>query len=648
MSGGPTEVPWSSGPQLAQICDDALGRAVALREQIRGLDAGSLQTLPAFNDMAQALDSAYGWSGLMFQVHPSEEVRNAARDCEQRLSKFQSEIYLDRDLYEALARAGTAGLAEGADRAKSKLVEEFERAGVDRDDATRKRLADIQEELVELSQVYQQNVREDVRSIRVKPDALEGLPADFVAAHPAGEDGLVQLTTDYPDFIPFETYSSNEPTRRDLYVAFVSRAYPANVDVLTKILKLREEYAKTLGYDTWAAYHAADKMVKTAARIESFLAELVTAAKPAVDHDRDVLLARKREDSADATAIQMWDRFYYVSKVREEQFAFDARDVRPYFPYEQVKQGILELYGELFGLRFVALPDAPVWHESVDAYALHADGREIGRFYLDMHPREGKFKHAAMFPMQTGLSTGRTPVAALVCNFPGPSESDAGLMEHTDVVTFFHEFGHLVHHLLGSGTPWMRLSGLNVEWDFVETPSQLLEEWAWTPEVLQRFAKHVDTGEPIPVEMVQRMKAADELGKGLHIMRQLYYTAFSYFLHTQDPNRLNLEQFAATIAREYSPFPIPPDAHIYANFGHLVGYSSAYYTYQWSLVMAKDLFTRFQAEGILSPAVAEAYRRAILEPGATKDAAELVEDFLGRPYSIDAYREWLTAPAVMP
>jgi thimet oligopeptidase len=214
-------------------------------------------------------------------------------------------------------------------------------------------------------------------------------------------------------------------------------------------------------------------------------------------------------------------------------------------------------------------------------------------------------------------------------------------MEHKQVVTFFHEFGHLVHQMLARGSTWSTLAGINVEWDFVEAPSQLLEEWAYEPSVLGRFALHYESNEPIPAELVKKLKSAEEFGKGMHLMRQIFYTAFSFYLHNRNPEKIDLEAFSNEIYRDYSPYPAVKGGHIYANFGHLMGYSSMYYTYQWSLVIAKDLFTRFSTEGILNPDVAKAYRDAILVPGGSKDANQLVEDFLGRPYSLDAYGAWL-------
>ncbi len=271
---------------------------------------------------------------------------------------------------------------------------------------------------------------------------------------------------------------------------------------------------------------------------------------------------------------------------------------------------------------------------------MFADGKELGRFWLDMHPRADKFKHAAMFPIQTGLdgASETTPFAALVCNFPAPTDTDHALMTHDDVVTFFHEFGHLIHHLTARG-PTVKLAADN-EGDFIEAPSQLLEEWAWRPEILQRFAKHIDTNEPIPAELVAKMKQADGFGRGMDLMRQIFLSAYSWFIHVEDPATIDFEAFTTAMYKRYSPYPRPEVDHLFASFGHLTDYSSNYYTYQWSLAIAKDLYTRFAANP-MDAAIARDYRTKVLAAGATKDAADLVSDFLGRPQNLDAYRAWI-------
>ncbi|HKZ76020.1 MAG TPA: M3 family metallopeptidase, partial [Actinomycetota bacterium] len=279
----------------------------------------------------------------------------------------------------------------------------------------------------------------------------------------------------------------------------------------------------------------------------------------------------------------------------------------------------------------------------VEVYDVTEGDRLLGRVYLDMHPREGKYKHYAQFTLASGQAGRRLPEGALVCNFPRPAPGAPALMEHSDVRTFFHEFGHLLHHVLGGHTRWTGQSGVATEWDFVEAPSQMLEEWVWDPGVLARFARHVETGAPVPADLVRRMKAADEYGKGLMVRQQMFYAATSLELHRRDPEGLDTTALVAELQERYTPFRHVPGTYFQESFGHLDGYSAIYYTYMWSLVIAKDLFGPFRDAGLLDPGPARRYRKAVLEAGGSKPAAELVKDFLGRPYAFDAFEAWLNA-----
>jgi len=296
----------------------------------------------------------------------------------------------------------------------------------------------------------------------------------------------------------------------------------------------------------------------------------------------------------------------------------------------------------MFGIEYRRLSDAPVWHSDVTAWEVVEQGRTLGRFFLDLFPREGKYKHAAQFTLASGVREGALPEGALVCNFPAPGDQPA-LLDHNDVVTFFHEFGHLLHHLFGGHTRWAGLSGVRTEWDFVEAPSQMLEEWCWDASVLQRFARHGETGEPIPAALVERMRAADEFGKGLRVRQQVFYAATSLRLHDRDPSGLDTTALSAQMQERYTPFRHVEGTYFHESFGHLEGYSAIYYTYLWSLVIAKDLFGVFRREGLLDPRPAVRYRRAILEPGGGAPAAKLVQEFLGREASFDAFADWLNA-----
>ncbi len=344
-----------------------------------------------------------------------------------------------------------------------------------------------------------------------------------------------------------------------------------------------------------------------------------------------MLVARQRQDDPDAHEFDASHLAYYTELVRREQFDVDAQEVRRFFDFANVRKGLLDVTGRLFGIEYRAV-DVPAWHADVTAYDVLSDGQRRGRIYLDLHPRDGKFKHAAQFDLVGGITGRQLPEGALVCNFP------RGLMEHQHVVTLFHEFGHLVHHILGGRQRWARFTGVATEWDFVEAPSQMLEEWAWDADVLRTFAVDAD-GTPIPAELVARMRAAKDFGKGMFVRTQIFYTALSYSLHRDRP--ADHAQAVRDAQARYDLVDYVDGTHFHAAFGHLSGYTSAYYTYLWSLVIAKDLFSAFDAAEMFDPAVARRYRDRILAPGGSKDAADLVAEFLGRPFAFDAFAAWL-------
>ena len=605
----------------------------AAREDGAGRTA---DVLARWNDSDLALQNAGSVTSLLAEVHPDGDVRSLADDRAQDVSRAATDRGLDRELYEVVAGTSADGLDEQATRLRERVLRDFRRSGVDRDEATRDRLRAIAERLTVLDQDFGRAVRDDVRSIRVRPEQLAGLPQDFVDAHPAGDDGLVTITTDYPDTVPFRTFAHDGQARRELTRQFLDRGWPGNDGVLTEMLTLRHEQATLLGHDGWPDYDAEVKMIGSGAAIGEFIDRIAAAAEEPARRDFAVLLQRLQQDVPDATTIDVSEFAYYEEAVRREAFGVDAQEVRRYFPFEQVRQGLLDVTGRLFGVEYAPVPDAPVWHPDVAVYDVQADGQVLGRIHLDLHPREGKYKHAAQFDLVSGVEGRQLPEGVLVCNF------SRGLMEHDEVVTLFHEFGHLVHHVLGGRQRWARFSGVATEWDFVEAPSQMLEEWAWDPDVLATFARDED-GRPIPADLVARMRAGNEFGKGYFVRTQMSYAAVSYLLHRDRP--ADLTAAVRDIHERYSLFAQVPDTHSHASFGHLTGYSSAYYTYMWSLVIAKDMFSAFDRDDLFAPGAARRYRDEILARGGNRDAADLVEAFLGRPYAFDAFGAWLRTEA---
>ncbi|HET7399254.1 MAG TPA: M3 family metallopeptidase [Intrasporangium sp.] len=613
--------------------EDQLATARSLADALKAAPpADADEVLRAWNEVHVALANASAVGSLFAEVHPDLEVRDRADEVRQAAAKLDTDLSLDAGLYAVLAAIDPTGLDPDARRVHEHTLRDFRRAGVDRDEATRDRLRALNERSVVLSQEFGRNIREDVRSIEVRPEQLDGLPQDWVAAHPAGEDGLVRVTTDYPDAIPFRTFATDDGARRQLATAVLNVGWPANDAVLQEILALRREQAALLGYASWPDFDAEVKMIREGAAIAAFIDRITDLSGASAQRDKRVLLDRLRQDRPEAQDIDGADVLYYAELVRKEQLAVDAQQVRRYFSADDVRQGLLDVTGRLFGLQWTPVPDAPTWHGEVAAYDVAFEGERIGRIYLDLHPREGKYKHAAQFDLVRGVADLQLPEGVLVCNF------GRGLLEHDEVVTLFHEFGHLVHHVLGGRVDWLRFSGVATEWDFVEAPSQLLEEWAWDPAVLATFARD-ESGAAIPADLVRRMRAAHDFGKGYQARTQMFYAAVSYDLHARE--HADLTARVVELMRAYSVFPPLPDTHLHAAFGHLDGYSSAYYTYMWSLVIAKDLFSAFDPDDLFDPEVAGAYRDRILAQGGRRDAADLVEDFLGRPYTFDAYAAWL-------
>jgi thimet oligopeptidase len=604
-----------------------------------------IAALETYDAAMGALADAAARSSVCRNAHPDEKMRDAADQCEQEVDALATELSLDRGIYDTLAAIDVEGLDAATKYYVHKTLRDLRRAGVDKDEATRERIKQLREELLKIGQEFGKNIKDDVRTLQLAPAELDGLPEDYRQAHAPGSDGKVTITTDNTDYIPFVTYATSGSAREALWRLYRLRGHPKNLDVLTRMLDKRHELATILGYPSWATYATEDKMIGSAQAAAEFIARISTAAEARAERDYEQLLARKRKDDPAATAVAAWDAAFYQERVMAEQYGFDSQAMRAYFEYARVKQGVLDITARMFGIRYRRVEDAPRWQAEVESYdVVEAEGEALlGRIYLDMHPREGKYKHYAQFTLANGVAQRQLPEGVLMCNFPRPTAAEPGLMEHGSVRTFFHEFGHLLHHVLGGHTKWAGQSGVATEWDFVEAPSQMLEEWIWDLETLQTFARHYKTGEPLPAELLARAKAADEYGKGLWVRQQMFYAATSLEFHARDPAGLDTTRLMAELQNRYTPFKYVEGTYFHESFGHLDGYSAIYYTYMWSLVIAKDLFSVFKHEGLLEPSVATRYRRAVLEPGGSKPAKELVRDFLGREYDFTAYREWLDA-----
>jgi thimet oligopeptidase len=630
---------------LAARCDDQLSRAQLIVERLTresggGANAGDsggredmAGALADWNTITLCLLNATSAATVVSLAHPDAVVRERARAAELAAATLGNRVRQDQRLYAELAAVDADILDAAAARTLRLTLRDFRRAGVDLDEPQRRELQERVERCTELAQQFEQNISDDVRTVRLRPDQLDGLPEDYLAAHPAGQDGTVEITTAYPDVFPFLTFAHDLEARRSLMTAFLARAWPANDAVLRELLELRARRAHLLGYKGWADYDAEVKMVGSGPAIAEFLDGLATAVAPVVRVELAEIEARLRQDHPDKRLTE-GDLDHYTEVLRRERFEVDKAEIRRYLGFGTVVAGLLEVNAELFDLELRRVPDAPAWHPDVATYDVLRHGELIGRFHLDLHPRDGKYTHAAHFALVRGLAGVQLPQSVLLCNV------SRGLLTLGDVVTLFHEFGHLLNSILSGDLQWARDSGVATERDFVEAPAFMFEEWPRNPAVLRRFAVDRD-GNRIPVELVNRMGNADRLGRATLIARQVAASEMAYRLHEDRPTDLTASG-EASLARHLPVQPLS-GTHDHAAFTHLADerYGSGYYAYLWSYVIAKDLFSAFDPDDLQSPGTAHRFRDRVLAAGGSRDGYDLIEDFLGRPLSTEAFHLWL-------
>jgi len=637
---------WVSQPDVAGFEKIENDRLAAGRHAIDTLLAvqgpRSIEnTLVPYDEAVRQNNSAGYLAGLMEQVHPEAGFRDRATAMLTKVTAAQTAIALNHDVYNALAALDLSKADAATRYYVQRQLLEFRLAGVDKDEATRARLKKLSDQATDEQSMFDRNISDGKKEIEADASELAGLPQDYIDRHKPDANGKIHLTTDYPDAFPVFTFAKSTDLRKRMTFAFNTRAYPKNQEVLSSLLKTRYEIATLIGYSSWADYNAADKMIEKGHNIADFIQQVKDASRPLAQKEFEMLLAEKQKTDPGAKEIWDYERAYLAELVRRSKYNFDSQSVRPYFPFPQVKQGILDSAADLFHVSFQQEPNVPSWDPSVETWIVLDGGKPIGRFYLDMHPRPGKYSHAEMVPVLDGIRGKQLPEAILVCNFPVPTATDPGLMDYGDVETFFHEFGHLMHHILGGQQQWAGISGISMESDFVEAPSQMLEEWIRSPQVLAKFARDYKTGEPIPAELVERMNRASAFGRGGWVDRQNSYTAMSYDVYKTKPENVNFDEVTMNDSRTYTLFRPQPDTHMWASFGHLGGYSSAYYTYLWDKVIAEDFFLQFDRHNLLAGDAPMKYRRVVLEPGGSMSANDLVKNFLGRPASMKALQNWM-------
>uniref|UniRef100_A0A8C4ETL4 Neurolysin (metallopeptidase M3 family) n=1 Tax=Dicentrarchus labrax TaxID=13489 RepID=A0A8C4ETL4_DICLA len=641
---------WDLSPaEIRTTTDSLINRVKKVYDDIGSLKVENVcveNTLKALANVR--LDYASSRHVLDFPqyVFPSKEVRTASTEADKKLSDFDVEISMREDVFKRITALQLQdNLTSEEKRFLDRLVTLGKRNGLHLS-------VDIQEEIKrtsklisELSIEFNKNLNEDNTFLLFSERELGKLICINLSL--VGSDGRYKVTLEYPHYFPLMKRCHNPETRRKMETAFHSRCKEVNTGILEELIQLRAKVADLLGYSSHANYVLEINMAKNASNVSDFLDTFYETLKPIANKERKYILALKKRECLMKGyqfdgQINAWDLPYYMNQVEQCKFAVNKDKLIEYFPLDVVTQGLFGIYQELLGLTFTEVDHAHVWHENVTLYSAYdtETGEEIGQFYLDLHPREGKYGHAACFGLQPGCrgpdGNRRLPVAAMVANFTKPRKGCPSLLQHHEVETYFHEFGHVMHELC-SKTTFSEFSGTLVETDFVEVPSQMLENWVWEKEPLRRMSRHYKDGTPIPDNLLDKLIASRVANTGLMNLRQVVLSKVDQSLHTS-PCADTTEVFAKH-CRDILGVPATPGTNMTASFSHLAGgYDGQYYSYLWSEVYSMDIFfSRFKKEGIMNPKVGKEYRRVILEAGGSVDGVDMLKTFLGRGPCQDAF-----------
>ena len=647
-AAGVLTVDWSLSPaQIKRSCADSIAQVKARFDAVaRARSARTFATvvLPIETASADFNDQLTAQT-FLYNVSTDAKVRAASLACSTDTGNVASELNARPDLFAALKAARGSGTAHGA--AQVKLTElwftTFKRSGAGLPAAQRKTFVKLSQQLTGLQNTFVSNLSNDASTITITADQAQPLPPDFVngALKPAPGGGYI-VPVNESTVGPFLQNETDASARKAFYLAYANRGGAANVKILESALAVRDQLAHLLGYPNWAAFVLADHMAGTPQRVENFLSQI----------DRAIIAKARQERDEDAqlkgAPLDQWDQTYYENQLRKTKYAVDQNEIKQYFPVQHVIDSVLGIYQHLLGVTFTRTA-APVWQSQVQAYLVHdtASGKPLGIFFLDLYPRPGKYDHFANFGLipRRVLPGGtiRLATTAIVGNWPQAAPGKPALLAQDDVETFFHEFGHCMAAILAD-QPYETLNN-GFRDDFVEAPSQMLENWAWDPGILKIVSANVTTGQPLPDDLIRKMIAARYVHYALATTQQILYATVDMRYHTMRPPVDATAVWKATVA-EVTPNQFVEGTTPEAAFGHLMtGYDAGYYGYLWSKVYAQDMFSRFKAQGLTNPVAGAAYRSDILAPARLEEPDVEVTHFLGRPMSPDAfYRELGIAP----
>jgi Zn-dependent oligopeptidase len=633
---------------------EAVESAEAIAAGIADPDAPSTfdDVIAPFDDIIDLIRRTQHHTEFMKDVHPDPEVREAGAEAEEILkrwwqfpeSPWSVELAFRPEIYAAVERFAASEEAAQLTGERARFLEtirsDLRLVGHHLADADRAALEEMSNRLIVLQSQFSKNIADDETVMLIGEDDLDGLPESYVKSLGRDEESASYVVTmAYPDYVPFMENSGRRDLREKLRFLYANRAVVENRPLLEEAVDLRLRMARLLGFESWADRVLSTRMARSKERVDEMYEGLIP--RLSVQGEKEIAkVATLLEQDVGDREVQVWDWNYYDTQIRKTEYGVDPMEVAEYLPLQQVLDGMFELTSEVFGLVYRPV-EAPTWHPDVLVYEVtDLDTSDvIGHFYLDLFPRQGKFTHAAVFPGIPGkkLADGsyQTPIAAMVCNFTKPTESTPSLLQHSEVETLFHEFGHVLHDLVAH-CELARFSGAYTVWDFVEAPSQIMEHWTWKPEVLTRFARHHDTGEPVPAALVEGLVAARQLNDAMWHLRQIQFGLLDQALHgpeeEKDLDAILLESTAVSL------LPHQEGTFHPASFGHLMGgYDAAYYGYIWSEVFGDDMFSRFEDEGITSPQVGRAYRELVIGRGGSVDPDDMLVAFLGRKPNNEAF-----------
>jgi Zn-dependent oligopeptidase len=639
---------WDIPPkEIKSKSTEAIERATKELDKITQIPVGeeSFETLVEFDRVLADAGEVLGPILFYKNVSTEKDQRDACNEAEKEARQFANVVWGRKDVYDVLARLEpTLDSLEGENkRLLEQILLKFRKRGAALEDKEREEFVETANKISVLRTEFQSAINEWTVRVKLTEDELEGVPKEvYEGLEKEGEAYLFPLA--YPTFLPVMEYCKNPESRRKMYMAWTQRGGKENSEKLAKALVLRKKLGELMGYSNFAEYQIADRMAKTPDRVIEFMQEL--REKLSVLNKADIktlseLKAKELGIPIDDVDFESWDWMYYDQMLLRERYAVDQNEVKKYFPADFVINGVLEVYQIVLGLDFRKPETTDVWHEDVQEYHVYdkETGEFMGIFYLDLFPRDGKFKHYAVWDMlsrkKTKDGTILKPVAAMVSNYQKPTEKQPSLLTHSEVETYFHEFGHLMH-VITSEADYGAFDLDGVPQDFIETPSQMLENWAWNEKILSIISNHYETGEKLPSDLLKRMIAAKLLNVGLKYIRQVFFSLIDMTYHTRVVEDVSEEY--RRLYNEIIDFVAPPETRSEAGFGHLMsGYEAGYYGYLWAKVYAEDLFTKFGDEGVLDSKVGLEFRKKILALGGGRDPDEMIRDFLGREPNNEAF-----------